>query len=107
MPDGHFHSPQPWNGQYSLKKSASKKSPHFEKKSSKNPPSYGRYPVSSGRDTAIAINENDGIFSMENVSVQDSGEIQFDWFQINGRLKNVSVHRGVAWGVDSLSLIHI
>ena len=25
MPDGHFRSPQPWNGQYSLKKSASKK----------------------------------------------------------------------------------
>ena len=38
---------------------------------------------------------------MENVSVQDSGEIQFEWFQIIGSLKNVSVHRGVAWGVDS------
>ena len=38
---------------------------------------------------------------MENVSVQDSGEIQFEWFNINGFLKSVSVHRGVAWGVNS------
>ena len=56
--------------------------------------------ISSGRDTAIAINQNDEIFSMENVSFQDSGEIQYEWFQITGFLKSVSVHRGVAWGVN-------
>ena len=44
MSDGHFRSLQPRNGQCLLQKSASKKSPHFEKKSSKNPPSYGLSP---------------------------------------------------------------
>ena len=37
---------------------------------------------------------------MENFSVQDSGEIQFEWSQLHGLLKIVSVHRGVAWGVN-------
>ena len=37
---------------------------------------------------------------MENVSFQDSGEIQYEWVQMHGLLKSVSVHRGVAWGVN-------
>merc|ERR1712176_273280 len=48
--------------------------------------------VSSGRDTAIAISQTDEIWSLENVSVQDSGEIQYGWFKINGALKSISVH---------------
>ena len=40
MSDGHFRSLQPRNGQGLHEKSASKKSPHFEKKWSENPPSY-------------------------------------------------------------------
>ena len=36
----HFRSLQPRNGQGLHEKSASKKSPHFEKKWSENPPSY-------------------------------------------------------------------
>ena len=40
MSGGHFRSLQPRNGQGLHEKSASKKSPHFEKKWSKNPPSY-------------------------------------------------------------------
>ena len=43
---------------------------------------------------------------MENVSLQDSGEIQFDWFRIHGGLKIVSVHRGVAWGVNSNNQVY-
>ena len=40
MSDGHFRSLQPRIGRSLYEKSASKKSPHFEKKLSKNPPSY-------------------------------------------------------------------
>ena len=37
---------------------------------------------------------------MENVSVQENGDIQFEWFRIHGLLKSVSLHRGIAWGVN-------
>ena len=42
MSDGHFRSLQPRNGRCLLQKSASKKVLILKKKSSKNPPSYGR-----------------------------------------------------------------
>ena len=57
--------------------------------------------VSSGRDTAIALTQNDAIYSMENVSVDDDGNLQYDMVQIQGGLMNVSVHKGVVWGVSS------
>ena len=43
----HFRSLQPRNGQGLHEKSASKKSPHFEKKWSENPPSYEPPPILS------------------------------------------------------------
>ena len=57
--------------------------------------------VSSGRDTAIALTQNDAIYSMENVSVDDDGNLQYDMVQIQGGLMNVSVHKGAVWGVSS------
>ena len=47
MSDGHFRSP--------LQKSASKKSPPFWKKSTKNPPRYGMAPKCSIRDLKAII----------------------------------------------------
>ena len=47
MPDGHFRSPQPWNGQYSLKKSASKKVLILKKSRAKIPLVMGGSPTNS------------------------------------------------------------
>ena len=57
--------------------------------------------VSSGRDTALAINQNDEIFSFEIVSFDESGNMQFELKQLWGNLSKVSVHKGVAWGVSA------
>ena len=52
MSDGHFRSLQPRNGQGLHEKSASKKSPHFEKKWSENPPSYEPPPENRQSESA-------------------------------------------------------
>ena len=51
MPDGHFRSPQPWNGQYSLKKSASKKVLISKKSRAKIPLVMGGTPFGTGMPT--------------------------------------------------------
>ena len=60
--------------------------------------------VSSGRDTAIILKGTPGtnmkLYSMENVSVDASGHLQYELLELDGGLKNVSVFRGIAWGVN-------
>ena len=55
--------------------------------------------VSSGRDTIILVRPDNSIFTLQNVSVDAAGNLQYDLLQLDGELTNVSVHRGVAWGV--------
>ena len=55
--------------------------------------------VSSGRDTIILVSPNLNIFTLQNVSVDAAGNLQYDLLQLDGNLRNVSVHRGIAWGV--------
>ena len=61
--------------------------------------------VSSGLNTAFILKDsghpsgNFKLFSMENVSFDASGNMQYDLLQLDGGLINVSLHRGIAWGV--------
>ena len=61
--------------------------------------------ISSGLDTAIILKDNGHasgnfhLYSMENVSFDDSGNLQYDLLQLEGGLINISVHRGIGWGV--------
>ena len=55
MSGGHFRSLQPRNGQGLHEKSASKKSPHFEKKWSKNSPSYEPSPIATELAPAAGV----------------------------------------------------
>ena len=68
MSDGHFRSLQPRNGQGLHEKSASKKSPHFEKKWSKNPPSYEPSPTT----TMSVTDAGDGLCDNFAMFVTDS-----------------------------------
>ena len=61
--------------------------------------------ISSGQNHAFALKEDGTIHSLENVAVQDNGNIQHEWLALNGHLKNISLHRGVAWGVYETNTI--
>ena len=60
--------------------------------------------VSSGFNTAFILKGNHqagnyNLYSMENISFDASGNLQYDLLQLDGGLINVSLHRGIAWGV--------
>ena len=58
--------------------------------------------VSSGRDAVFAVNANGNLYSLENMSFDDSGNMQqSELLYLCGNTESVSIHRGIAWMVNN------
>ena len=58
--------------------------------------------VSSGRDAVFAVNANGNLYSLENMSFDDSGNMQqSELLYLCGNTNSVSIHRGIAWMVNT------
>ena len=57
--------------------------------------------VSSGRDAVLAVSATGNLYSLENMSFDDSDNMQSELLFLSGHVNKVSVHRGVAWMVKN------